>query len=60
VKQRKIGLNGDLVCMSVMTYTASVSPKDKPLAWLHDQVKTPPFSMAARVETAGACSRARS
>jgi phage-related protein len=37
--------------MSVLTYTASVSPKDKPLAWLHGQVKTPPFSMAARVET---------
>ncbi len=37
--------------MSVLTYTASVSPKDKPLAWLHGQVKTPPFSMAARIET---------
>jgi phage-related protein len=36
--------------MSVLTYTASVSPKDKPLAWLKGQVKTPPFSMAA-VET---------
>ena len=27
-----------------------VSPKDKPLAWLHGQVKTPPFSAAARLE----------
>ena len=37
--------------MSVLTYTASVSPKDKPLAWLHGAVKTPPFSQAARLET---------
>jgi phage-related protein len=28
-----------------------VSPKDKPLSWLHGQVKTPPFSKAARIET---------
>jgi phage-related protein len=27
-----------------------VSPKDKPLSWLHGQVKSPPFSKAARVE----------
>jgi phage-related protein len=27
-----------------------VSPKDKPLAWLHGEVKTPPFSAAARFE----------
>jgi len=27
-----------------------VSPKDKPLAWLHGEVKTPPFSAAARLE----------
>jgi phage-related protein len=27
-----------------------VSPKDKPLAWLHGQVKTPPFSATARIE----------
>lgn len=25
--------------------------KDKPLAWLHGQVKTPPFSHEARIET---------
>jgi phage-related protein len=27
-----------------------VSPKDKPLAWLHGEVQTPPFSQAARLE----------
>jgi len=27
-----------------------VSPKDKRLAWLHGEVKTPPFSKAARIE----------
>jgi phage-related protein len=27
-----------------------VSPKDKPLVWLSGEVKTPPFSSAARVE----------
>jgi phage-related protein len=27
-----------------------VSPKDKPLAWLHGEVKTPPFSEEARFE----------
>jgi phage-related protein len=27
-----------------------VNPKDKPLAWLHGEVKTPPFSKAARFE----------
>ncbi len=27
-----------------------MSPKDKPLAWLHGKVKSPPFSAAARVE----------
>jgi phage-related protein len=30
---------------------ASVVRKDKPLAWLHGEIKTPPFSKAARVET---------
>jgi phage-related protein len=28
-----------------------VSPKDKPIAWLHGEVKTPPFSTEARIET---------
>lgn len=27
-----------------------MSPDDKPLAWLHGQVKTPPFSAGARLE----------
>jgi phage-related protein len=27
-----------------------VSPKDKPLAWLHGQIKTPPLSRDARIE----------
>ena len=27
-----------------------MSPKDKPLAWLHGEVKTPPFSQTARLE----------
>ena len=27
-----------------------MSPKDKPLAWLHGEVKTPPFSREARLE----------
>jgi hypothetical protein len=27
-----------------------VSPKDKPLAWLSGEVKTPPFSKEARIE----------
>lgn len=27
-----------------------MSPADRPLAWLHGEVKTPPFSKAARLE----------
>lgn len=27
-----------------------MSPHDKPLVWLHGEVKTPPFSSAARLE----------
>jgi phage-related protein len=27
-----------------------MSPKDKPLAWLHGAIKTPPMSAAARLE----------
>ncbi len=27
-----------------------MSPKDKPLVWLHGEVKTPPLSSAARLE----------
>jgi len=28
----------------------SVSPKHKPLAWLHGEIRTPPLSTAARIE----------
>ena len=27
-----------------------VSPSDKPLVWLHGEIKTPPFSRAGRIE----------
>lgn len=27
-----------------------MGPKDKPLAWLHGEIRTPPFSRAARLE----------
>jgi phage-related protein len=27
-----------------------VSPSDNPLVWLHGEIKTPPFSQAARIE----------
>ena len=27
-----------------------MSPKDKPLVWLHGEIKTPPFTRSARVE----------
>ena len=27
-----------------------MSPSDKPLVWLHGEIKTPPFSQAARIE----------
>lgn len=27
-----------------------MSPSDKPLVWLHGEIKTPPFSGAARIE----------
>jgi phage-related protein len=36
--------------MSKLTYPSGVSPKHKPLVWLRGEVKTPPFSPAARVE----------
>jgi phage-related protein len=37
--------------MSTLTYTAAVRRKDKPLVWLHGEVKTPPLSTEARIET---------
>lgn len=30
---------------------SEVSPKDKPIVWLSGEVKTPPFSPEARIET---------
>ena len=38
--------------ISFLTYTLAVtmSPQDKPLAWMHGEIKTPPFSKAARLE----------
>jgi phage-related protein len=36
--------------MSNLTYIASVAAIDKPLVWLRGEVRTPPFSQAARVE----------
>ena len=28
----------------------AVMPRDRPLVWLHGEIKTPPFSQAARIE----------
>lgn len=39
-----------LAHMSDMTYTGVRAPGDKPLVWLHGEIKTPPFSREARVE----------
>ena len=36
--------------MSYLTYTAGVRKAEKLLLWLHGEVKTPPFSSAARIE----------
>jgi phage-related protein len=36
--------------MSKQTYYLRVSARDKPLAWLHGEIKTPPLSAAARLE----------
>lgn len=36
--------------MSLLTYSVFLSPKDKPLVWLHGEIKTPPMSPAARLE----------
>lgn len=33
-----------------MTYLYNMSIHDKPLVWLHGEIKTPPFSSAARLE----------
>jgi phage-related protein len=36
--------------ISDRTYTDPVSADDKPLLWLHGEIKTPPFSRGARIE----------
>jgi phage-related protein len=36
--------------MSVPTYSSVVAQNDKPLVWLHGEIKTPPFSSEARIE----------
>ena len=36
--------------MPDMTYIISMSSDDKPLVWLHGEIKTPPFSKNARLE----------
>jgi phage-related protein len=35
--------------MSNLTYAEFMNPTDKPFVWLHGEVKTPPFSPAARL-----------
>src|SRR5579872_3064675 len=36
--------------MSEWTYHPRVALRDKPLVWLHGEIKTPPFSAEARLE----------
>ena len=36
--------------MSTLTYAVVVRDGDKPLVWLHGEVKTPPLSSSARIE----------
>jgi phage-related protein len=36
--------------MSNLTYNLSMPPEDKPLVWMHAEVKSPPFSKEARLE----------
>jgi phage-related protein len=36
--------------MSNLTYNRFVTPNDKPLVWMHAEVKSPPFSKEARLE----------
>jgi phage-related protein len=36
--------------MSLMTYLRPHSRGDRPLVWLHGEIKTPPMGMAARLE----------
>ena len=36
--------------MSKLTYIADMRQSDKPLVWLHGEIKTPPLSQMARIE----------
>lgn len=46
--------------MSKLTYTVPRSvPDEKPLVWLHGEIKTPPFSASARLEAGLALRRLR-
>ena len=36
--------------MSYMTYIHTMTPSDKPLVWLEGEIKSPPFTQAARLE----------
>src|SRR3989339_1824724 len=36
--------------MSYVTYIYAMNIQDKPLIWLHGEIKTPPFSSAAGIE----------
>jgi len=36
--------------MSDVTYDATMSKADKPLVWLHGEIKTPPLARPARLE----------
>lgn len=36
--------------MSNLTYIGTMNSTDKPLVWLHSEIKTPPFSKNARLE----------
>ncbi len=36
--------------MSYSTYCLTMSPHDKPLAWIHGEITTPPFSENARIK----------
>ena len=40
-----------MTVMSDRTYTHPVSEHNKPLVWLHGEVRTPPLSQLARIET---------
>ena len=37
--------------MSDMTYNVTMKADEKPIVWMHGEVKTPPFSQTARFET---------